>query len=230
MTTAVPASNRRPIHAASAGPCGSFLTCLSRPSRFVVFPSSIRSTIGEAITESNPIRHAWPHWRNGKSGPQENVGRQSPSRSRNFMTSADSVLELFGKPWPDSNTRPKIKTWTDGAKSARLLVRHAPPFRGTPCRDRRRWPMFSPSVDWEHLLTRPRPLYDDDSDVIRQTTGPRTLRPLSRWFNDKCTATARGRETDDEGAARDTAICSSIAMDKTPTAPSSSRSCCSGSK
>ncbi len=102
-----------------------------------------------------------------------------------FMKTADSVWDYW-KPWPDADTRPKIKSWTDGGKFTACWINSHLAFVEHVCAIDEGWPMFSPSVVSEHVLTRARLFYDDDSDVVlRQTSEPEDYGHFWRWFNDK---------------------------------------------
>jgi hypothetical protein len=200
MTTAAPASQPPPYPRRFRWPMRVFLTLFIAGITFRCFSildpfDDWRHDYG---IQSYPARLSTPAERE-KLAHKTSDDNPHPVLE-DFMTSADSVWN-YCKPWPDADTRPKIKSWTDGAKVAGCWFNTRLCFVEHLCAIDEGWPMFSPSVDWEHFLTRARLFYDDDSDVVlRQTTEPDDYGHFSRWFNDKRgNYERRAKENDDEG-------------------------------
>jgi hypothetical protein len=117
-----------------------------------------------------------------------------------LLGTADSVWDYW-KPWPRAETRPKIKTWGDGAKATACWVHWRLGFVEHLCAIDEGWPMFSPSLATAKYHTRARLFYADDSEVVlRQTTEPDDYRRYSHWFHDKRGNYERAADDDWEDA------------------------------
>lgn len=115
--------------------------------------------------------------------------KASPSNpgpvSDRLLESFDSVWE-FLKPWPDQDTRRKLKTWEDKGKFALTWVTSRLDFfeslAGTP----QRWTMFSPNASRGATVARIRLLFQDGSrQDVRLTADPVDLTNYSHWFQEK---------------------------------------------
>jgi hypothetical protein len=123
-------------------------------------------------------------------GEREELARKTSDDNphpvlEDVMLTADSVWD-FMKPWPDADTRPKIKSWSDSGKVAACWLNTRLCFVEHVCALDEGWPMFSPSVASEHVFARARLFYHDDSEeIVRQTSEPADYGHFWRWFNDK---------------------------------------------
>jgi hypothetical protein len=105
--------------------------------------------------------------------------------SDRIWKSFDSVWEFF-KPWPDRDTRKKLKTWEDKGKFALCWVTSRLDFFESLAGIPQRWTMFSPNAAKGATVARSLLLFRDGTvKEIRLTADPADLTHYSHWFQEK---------------------------------------------
>lgn len=117
---------------------------------------------------------------------EDKTGPDNPTPvSDRILASFDSVWEFF-KPWPERDTRTKLKTWQGKSKFALCWVASRLDFIESIAGIPQRWTMFSPNASKGATVARIRLKFQDGSlQDVRLHADPEDLTRYSHWFEEK---------------------------------------------